>query len=166
MCSIKEKVMTNALLPLGLVLHISGITLMAGTFFAGFLTNLQLWKYLPYNKDQALSIARATNRFRMAQAIGGGLIVVGGLAMMTAVHGVFMYQTWFKVKLGILGLLILNMIVLQRPATKSLRQMLSDEYRQIDPAIIITTQRMFTIFNALQLTLFLAIFIISSYKFN
>ncbi|HEV2478379.1 MAG TPA: hypothetical protein VGS79_01895 [Puia sp.] len=158
--------MTNALLPLGLVLHISGITLMAGTFFAGFLTNRQLWKYLPYNKDQALSIARATSRFRITQAIGGGLILVGGIAMMMAVHGVFMHQSWFKVKLGLLGLLILNMIVVERPAAKRLKQMLSGENRQIDPATLTATQRTLGIFNALQLALFLAIFILSSYKFN
>jgi|SRR6185312_2554828 len=156
----------TTLLPLGLVLHISGITIMAGTFFAGFLTNYQLWKYLPYNKDQALPIVRATSRFRIAQAFGGVLIVVGGITMMMAVHGAFMHQTWFKVKLGILGLLILNMIVLERPAAKRLKQFLRSENAQPNPVTLVATRRRLTLFNALQLGLFLVIFIISSYKFN
>lgn len=156
----------TTLLPLGLVLHISGITLMAGTFFAGFLTNYQLWNYLPYDKDQALPIARATSRFRIAQAVGGGLIVAGGIAMMMAVHGVFMHQTWFKVKLVILGLLILNMIVVERPAAKRLKQFLFSGNVQPDAATLVSTRRRLILFNVLQLTLFLTIFIISSYKFN
>lgn len=156
----------TTLLPLGLVLHISGITLMAGTFFAGFLTNYQLWKYLPHNKDQALPIARATSRFRIAQAFGGVLIVVGGITMMMAVHGVFMHQTWFKVKLVMLGLLILNTIIVERPAARRLRRFLFSENVPPDSTALLSTQRRLGLFNMFQLILFLGIFIISSYKFN
>ncbi|HWB91302.1 MAG TPA: hypothetical protein VG605_05600 [Puia sp.] len=155
---------TISFLPLGLVLHISGITMMAGTIFAGFLTNLQLWKCLPDEKDRALTIFRVTSRFRVAQAVGGLLIIVGGVMMMLAVHGAFMHQTWFKIKLAILAFLILNMIVLERPAARQLKQML---YRdRLDAAVMVATMRRTMTFYLLQLGIFVLIFVISAYKFN
>lgn len=153
---------TFALLPFGLVLHISGIALMAGTFFAGFLTNGQLWKCLPDDKDQALTIVRATSRFRMAQAVGGGVIVLGGVIMMIAVHGAFMHQVWFKIKMGVLGLLIVNMIIVERPAARKLKKMLCGE----DVSAMVATRRRLTLFYLLQLGMFLFIFVVSAYKFN
>jgi hypothetical protein len=161
------KIMTSfSLLPLGLVLHISGIVMMVGTLFAGFLTNLQLWKCLPYDRERALTIVRATAPLRLAGVIGGVVIVVGGILMMTAVHGAFMHQVWFRVKMGILVLLILNMIVVERPAGRRLRQMLYDGQAPIDHAAMSETRTRIVLFYLLQLGFFLLIFVVSAYKFN
>lgn len=155
-----------SLLPLGLVLHISGITMMVGTLFAGFLTNQQLWKCLPYDRDRALTIVRATAPLRVAGAVGGIVIVVGGILMMTAVHGAFMHQTWFKVKMGILVLLILNMIVVERPAGKKLRRLLYGDVRPVDHLAMAAAKRGMLFFYLLQLGMFLLIFVVSAYKLN
>ena len=155
-----------SLLPLGLVLHISGIVMMVGTLFAGFLTNLQLWKCLPGDRDRALTIARATAPLRLAGVAGGIVIVLGGILMMTAVHGAFMHQVWFKIKMGILGLLIVNMIVVERPAGKKLRRLLHGDAGPVDHLVMAAAKRRLLLFYLLQLGLFLVIFVISAYKFN
>jgi hypothetical protein len=157
---------TFSLLPLGLVLHISGIVVMVGTLFAGFLTNQQLWKCLPYDRERALTIVRATARYRVAGFLGGLVIVVGGILMMTAVHGVFMHQVWFKVKMGILLLLIVNMLVLERPAGKRLRRMLYSDQEPVDYPALSAARRGLFLFYLLQLGLFVLIFVFSVYKFN
>jgi len=157
---------TFSLLPLGLVLHISGIAMMVGTFFAGFLTNQQLWKCLPYDRERALTIVRATARFRLVQAVGGGVILLGGILMMTAVHGAFMHQVWFRVKMGILLLLIVNMIVLERPAGKRLRRMLYNGQEPVDHPALSAARKGLLLFYVIQLGLFLLIFVFSAYKFN
>ncbi|MBS1606848.1 MAG: hypothetical protein JST42_29605 [Bacteroidetes bacterium] len=155
-----------SLLPLGLVLHISGIVVMVGSLFAGYLTNLQLWKCLPYDRDRALTIVRATAPLRMAGGVGGIVIVAGGILMMTAVHGAFMHQVWFKVKMGILAVLIVNMIVLERPAGRRLRRMLYDGQAPVDHMAMSATRARIRFFYLLQLGLFLLIFVVSAYKFN
>jgi hypothetical protein len=155
-----------SLLPLGLVLHISGIVMMVGTLFAGFLTNQQLWKYLPYDRERALTIVRATAPLRLAGVAGGIVIVVGGILMMTAVHGAFMHQVWFKVKMGVLVGLIVNMIVVERPAGKKLRRLLYGEAAAVDHLAMAGAKRRLLLFYLLQLGLFLVIFVLSAYKFN
>jgi hypothetical protein len=157
---------TFSFLPLGLVLHISGIAMMVGTIFAGFLTNQQLWKCLPYDRDRALTIVRATARYRVAGALGGLLIVLGGILMMVAVHGAFMHQIWFKVKMGILVLLIVNMVVVERPAGNRLRRMLYDDEGPVDVVAMAAARRGLLLFYLLQLVLFLLVFVVSAYKFN
>ena len=163
----KMKNMTSfSFLPLGLVLHLSGIVMMVGTLFAGFLTNQQLWKCLPHDRERALTIARATARFRLAGAVGGLVIVAGGVVMMIAVHGVFMHQVWFKIKMGMLGLLIVNMIVVERPAGKKLRRILHGGEGPVEHVGVVAAKRRLLAFYVVQLGLFLLIFVVSAYKFN
>jgi hypothetical protein len=126
---------TFSLLPLGLVLHISGIVVMVGTLFAGFLTNQQLWKCLPYDRERALTIVRATARYRVAGFLGGLVIVV-------------------------------NMLVLERPAGKRLRRMLYSDQEPVDYPALSAARRGLFLFYLLQLGLFVLIFVFSVYKFN
>jgi hypothetical protein len=157
--------MNTELLPLGLVLHLAGITMMVGTFLAGFFSSRILWNYLPNERDKALVVSRATSRFALLQMTGGLMIVAGGILMMTAVHGVFMQQLWFKVKMGLLGLLILNAVVTARPAARNLRRLLAGRGELTNDRISAMIQRL-RIFYWLQLGLFLTIIVLSAFKFN
>lgn len=158
--------MTAQLLPLGLVLHLTGITMMVGSFLAGTFSSRQIWNYLPDERDKALIVSRATSRYAFLQMAGGVLILIGGILMMTAVHGVFMHQAWFQVKMALLGLLILNAAITARPAAKRLRRMLAGQEEVTNPFAMAMIQRRLMIFYVLQLGLFLAIIVLSAYKLN
>jgi len=154
------------LLPLGLALHLAGITMMVGTFLAGYFNNRQLWSFLPQERDKALIVSKATARYSLWQMTGGVMILLGGILMMVAVHGVFMRQVWFQVKMGLLVLLILNAVVTARPAAKKLRRLLAGKEEGMDSLILAMTRRRLMVFYGLQLGLFLAIFVLSAFKFN
>lgn len=113
-----------------------------------------------------MTIHRATAHLQMTGAVGGLVILVGGVLMMTAVHGAFMHQVWFKVKMGVLVLLIVNMIVLGRPAGRRLLRMLYDSQGPVDHLTMSAARKRILLFYLLQLGLFLLIFVVSAYKFN
>jgi hypothetical protein len=98
----------NTLLNTGLALHISGISLMVGMTIANFVTYRQLLQLLAQGKDKVLSLTATGALFSKLQILGGVLIILGGILMMIAFHGLIMRQIWFKVKLLLLLLLIVN----------------------------------------------------------
>jgi len=157
---------TVQLLPFGLALHLAGITMMVGTFLAGYLNSRQLWRFLPHEREKALIVSKATSRYALFQMAGGALILLGGIGMMIAVHGVFMRQGWFQVKMVLLALLIVNAAVIARPAAKKLRRMLAGQEDGMDVLVLTTTRRRLMVFYGLQLGLFLTIFVLSAFKFN
>lgn len=116
-----------SLFNLGLVCHITGIAMMVGGVLANFVAMAQLWKFLPAEKGKAQVIAKAIARFPIVQGLGGFLIISGGVMMMIFFHGLPMHQAWFKVKLILLLLLILNAIVTAWPANVLLKQLLYGE---------------------------------------
>jgi len=92
--------------------------------------------------------------------------------MMTALHGVVMYQSWFKIKLILLGLIILNALFVLMPAAKKLRRLLAGVLPQIDVPSNSTVlsgdlkpiRSRLLLFYVLQLSFFLLIFILSAFQ--
>ncbi|MHA4811463.1 hypothetical protein ACX0G9_25405 [Flavitalea flava] len=159
---------TFTLLKIGLIVHLIGITTMVGLTVANFLALQQLWKYLLHEQDKAMLILKAISRFPVFQMIGGMFVVLGGITMMLALHGVFMHQTWFKVKMVLLVLIILNAIFMARPAGKKLGVLLTVNSTIADttePGIVAVKKRL-TFFHLLQLLLFFIIFILSVFQFT
>ena len=155
-------------LKLGLVLHITGIVTMAGIFLASFIAYQQFWKLLVTEKEKALIVFKVISRFQVIQIIGGALILTGGITMMLALHGVLMSAFWFKIKMGMLLLLILNAVFVARPAGLKLKQLLAPEQADefaVSLKVNPVKQRV-TLFYSLQFLFFLIIFILSSFQFN
>jgi hypothetical protein len=129
-------------------------------------------KIFPADKEMALKITRATRGFQAFQMLGGFLIVIGGIIMMVGYQGVIMHMVWFKIKMVVLLMIILNAIILGRPATKKLLFILRDPRTepiasQSSPsAELFSIRRKIVLFYVLQLVFFLFIFILSSFKFN
>ena len=159
---------TYYLVKFGLVLHLMGITMMVGTTVASFAVHRQLWKYLYKEKDKALLIVQAAKRFPLLQVIGGLLIIAGGATMMSAFHGVVVEQLWFKIKLALLLLIILNPVIVLRPAAKKLREFFMDTQtlEMTNPREVKIIKQRMNFFHSLQLLFFLVIFILSAFRFG
>jgi len=161
-----------ATLKLGLVLHLTGIVLMVGMTVAAFVLQWQFWTIIPHGEERARPLFRAGKRVNILQGVGGLLILTGGVIMMMALHGVVMYQFWFRVKLVLLGLIILNALVVLMPAGKRLRRLVAG----MTPGYVVTTAGMglsgdlaaiksrMRLFYILQLSFFLLIFILSAFQ--
>jgi hypothetical protein len=162
------------LLRSGLVLHITGIALMVGGAVASFMLQRQLWKILLTDREKAMLIAQAASRLKILQESGAALVLTGGIMMMVALHGVVMQSFWFRTKLVLLGLIILNEVINAKPALKKLRVLLvpagpgSDSglmHRTIaeDNSLYAIRERM-RVFYILQFLFFLMIFILSVFQ--
>jgi len=155
------------LIKTGLLLHIVGITLMAGLTVAAAVAYHRSWKLLSVKPEIAIQILHSTSRYGMLQMIGGISILAGGIAMMTGYRGAPMHQTWFQAKLVLLTLIILNFIFMGRPAMQRLKKVLV-AYRSgemPENAFVVDANRRLRWFSGLQLMLFLCIFVLSSFRF-
>ena len=150
-----------------LVLHIVGITMMAGTSFIDYITFRFFYK--TYATDTAKGLVLESYLYNLQRFLGIGmlLILASGITMMVKLHNVWGAQLWFRIKMGLLLLVIINGLGLRRMLGLRLRKTLSNG----TAAIVMgekwnTIKRNFTMVQFIQILLFITIFILSVFKFN
>lgn len=149
-----------------LVLHVIGITVMAGTSFIDFLTFRALRKALEIDMVTSRVIAGNLHKLQRYMGIGMLLILVSGIGMMAELHEVWGAQIWFQIKMGILLIIILNGLGLRRVLGAKLKRALADPSPAGAKGNIRAISNSFTIVQTLQLLLFIIIYILSIFKFN
>ncbi|HEY0678590.1 MAG TPA: hypothetical protein VGD17_09900 [Chitinophagaceae bacterium] len=154
------------LLRSGLLLHLVGITLLAGTMVASFATYRHIWQFAYNDNSRALLLVKSVRRLRLLQIIGSILILAGGMMMLAVYKHQITQQTWFKIKMVILILIILNPFILARPAAKKLAKALNENEELPGATIINGLRRKLNLYHIFQLLLFLIIFILSAYRIN
>jgi len=151
-----------------LVVHITGIVMMAGLTLADFSAYSQLKRFIPHERERAIHLYRAARYFPLLMGIGGVLIVLSGITMMIAVKGVFMGQLWFRIKLTVLALIIINFLLTGRSSQIQLRKWLAvpaETAIAAGPDIPAIKKRL-ALFYSIQLAFFGLIFILSVFRFN
>src|SRR5882724_6056166 len=142
--------------------HITGLTIMAGTTFSGYIVSRQFWKQLQTDKAKGIAINTAVAKLPILFGIGFLLLVVSGVTMMAITHGAFGEQLWFRVKFGLILFIVINGLVFGRRQGIQLRRYLSegadDEQKRL------TLKRNFNLFYLLQLAAFLLIYVLSVFK--
>src|SRR5262249_11320267 len=106
---------TQTLLHVSLVLHITGFTAMAGIILADFAINRQLDRWLLTDKARAAGVLDSVAAFPRLIGIGAGVLVITGVAMVTAYKGVVAGMLWFKIKMILVVLVaLIGALVLRR----------------------------------------------------
>jgi uncharacterized membrane protein len=119
------------------------------------------------NKYEALLMRELTRVFPIVARIGGALLVLSGIAMMTVMHGAYGTQIWMRVKIGLVVLIIVNMLVFGRRNATRLFKLVNDERNGTDRTIELERVKSTTrLFHFTQLLFFLVIFTLSVFKFN
>lgn len=152
-----------ALLQILLVLHIVGFTIMAGTVLADFSINRRSNKYLLSDKLKALSILEATALFPALIGIGVGLIISTGIGMVIILKGAVTGMLWFKVKMILVLLVIVNGAGPLRRNAVNMRLLLSGNTGDNNGHILSLKSRM-TVFHSVQLIFFIIIFVLSIFR--
>jgi len=152
-----------ALLQILLVLHIVGFTIMAGTVLADFSINRRSNKYLLSDKLKALSILEATALFPALIGIGVGLIISTGIGMVIILKGAVTGMLWFKVKMILVLLVIVNGAGPLRRNAVNMRLLLSGNTGDNNGRILSLKSRM-TVFHSVQLIFFIIIFVLSIFR--
>ncbi|CAL1517463.1 hypothetical protein [Chitinophaga sp. MM2321] len=151
---------------IALVGHIVGITMMAGTTFVDFIAFKQSGKVFASDKTKSPAMEDMLSGLQKIIGIGMLLILISGILMMVYMHQVWGEQTWFRVKMGILLLIIINGIIRRRMGT-GWKKLLAGT--PSDPGFDTKLSRMksnITTVQVLQLLFFLVIFTLSVFKFN
>jgi len=159
--------MSFAIYHLALVVHIIGITIMAGTTFFDFITFRVFVKSFGADKTKCLIVADYL--YRLQRFMGAGMLVIllSGVAMMVKLHEVWGAQIWFRIKMGILLLIIVNGLAIRRRLGVRLKKMLTE-----DPSLNAESEKMraiktrLTTVQVIQMLLFVIIYTLSVYKFN
>ena len=145
-----------------LVLHITGFTLMAGTIAADFAINRRLGKYLLTDKSKAMSMLEGAAGFPALIGLGGLLLLTTGIGMVILFKGAVARMLWFRIKMILVVLVILNgSLVLRRQAGR-LKVLLADNGANNQ---ILSLSRTMSVFHVIELLLFLIIFFLSVFQF-
>jgi hypothetical protein len=151
------------LLNVYLLLHITGFTIMAGAVLADFTLSARLNRYLSTDKGRALILLEASAG--LAQLIGAGalLLILTGTGMVIELKSAVTQALWFRIKMPLVLLVVLNGTVIARPATLRLKKLLLDETPPTAGIGHIRNRR--RAIYVFQLLLFIAIFVLSIFKF-
>ena len=161
----KDTMHASYFYPAILTLHLTGLTIMAGTTLIEFVGYRFYWKIFERDTGKGDGVLQLLSKLARPIGIGAGLLIVTGIGMMALTHGAFGEHTWFRIKFGLVIVLIANSLFFGRRQGKALIKTTNanDAYTS---GKIRSIRSNLAIFHALQLSLFFAIILLSVFKFN
>ena len=152
---------------IALVVHITGLAMMAGTTLSDYVITKQFWKQYAIDKSRGLAINGAMSKFPMFFGLGIILLILSGVTMMGLTHGLFGEQIWFRIKFGLVIIIILNGVAVGRRLTMKLSKFLSEEKPGENIAEqLLKVKTNMNRFHISQIVLFIIVFVLSVFKFN
>lgn len=148
-----------------LCLHVMGLVLMAGTTFVDYIAFSNIWNLLDHGKEKPDSLLQVTARFSRLIGIGAAILILTGLGMMALTKGVFGEQLWFRIKFGLVIILVANGVIVGRRHGLKFRKLLTDNGFELGPQIMQSRSKL-NRFYIIQLAIFITIIILSVFKFN
>lgn len=150
-----------------LVLHIIGLTMMAGATLTDYVVFRQFWKYFSIDRQKALTIREAISKISVVIRIGAALLILSGITMMALTKGVFGEQIWFRIKFALVLVVIANGLLVGRRQGIRLSSLLSAGTAGSDAVVKLAgIKNNLNLFHLLQLACFTTIFVLSVFRFN
>lgn len=149
-----------------LVLHLTGVALLAGAAILDYVFVRRMFVTRYSDQHSKSSDLQFIHRLGPFLAIGGLLMILSGLTMIFTSGGVWEKQLWFKVKMGLVLLVLLNAIVLRHKALGSIKPVQLQTNAGIGDSQWSGNKLTLTISQTVQLILLLTIFVLSVFKFN
>ena len=110
---------TSHLFPACLMLHLMALSVFTGTTLVDYLAHLSLCRSFGQNENTKPLLNLMAKLPRIG-GIGAAILILSGFSMMALTHGVFGEQLWFKIKFGLVILIILNStVIIRRQSGKS-----------------------------------------------
>jgi hypothetical protein len=157
--------MNQLVYDLAKVLHIAGIVAAAGISLIDFILFRQFWTIYERHTGEGIVIERVLLRLQRVMAIGMMLIIVSGVMMMFYLHAVWGQQLWFRIKMGLLLLVIVNGLAFRRRLGNRIHARVTAEANGLwvhEGSL----RANITAVQGVQLLLFMIIFTLSIFKFS
>ena len=138
--------------------------MIAGTTFSNYFISKQFWNYVETDRQKSIIINSTTLLFGKLTGIGDAVTIISGFAMVAVLHGVIASQLWFKIKMILVLLIILNASFVARKQNKKLLQLLSANNTTTN--VFDAVKLKMNIYYAVQFLLLIIIFALSVFKFN
>lgn len=152
---------------MALVMHIVGITVMAGATLIEYVTFRQFWKIVAIDKSRGAVVWETISNYQKMMGIGMLIIILGGVGMMYYLHEAWGAQLWFRIKFGLVILVIINGLGIRRILGSRLNKLIVNMEAAFQATQSTLRIRSYIqIVHLIQLLLFLAIYILSIYKFT
>jgi hypothetical protein len=136
-----------------MALHIIGIIIMAGTTMIDYLTFNTFWKLADHGDARSLGLIPLMARYGAFIRIGAVALILTGITLLFLQKTDWFQHFWFKVKLGLFFLLLLNGIFIGNTQGHKFRETVSAHASDF---VGHTTQirKKMNLFYPVQLTLF------------
>lgn len=157
----------EVLLHAGLALHLIGLASATGTTIASYIISLQFRIQYAQDKQKGFAIIQATSKLPMVAGMGMLLLILSGVMMMAATNGFYGEQLWFRIKMILVVLVIGSSIFLTRRLGKRLAEWVPDDMIHGNRAGQIENLAARVAYTQLfLLSLFIVIFVLSTFRFN
>lgn len=138
----------------------------AGTTLMDFLLIKQFWNQLAIDRQKGLAIQETISRVQRITGLGMLLLILSGITMMVMTRGVFGEQMWFRIKFGLVIVIIISQLAIRRRQGRILAKRLDEPREQLPVEALPKIRRNINGFHFFQLALFVVIFTLSVFKFN
>ena len=142
----------HLLLRILLAIHLSGLVIMAGTTVVDYFTFKTFCRMSDAGDSQAQGLLPIMSRYGELVRTGAVILIFTGFGLLVLAKGVWWEQLWFKIKMGLVVLLIVNGMFVGNTLGLKFRKMAMDS-----TDIRISLNR----FYLAQLTIFLLIILVS-----
>lgn len=153
------------LIQICIVMHLAGLTFMAGTNIVEYVAFRSIFKTYQVDKNAAIHQIGMLSKLSVLLIIGGILLVLSGTGFLLITHNAFGSQLWFKIKIILVLGAVLNGFLMGRKSEIRLKQslMTGDSPHAQETADAI---RGMIRFYSIQLCLFFIVVLIAVFKFN
>jgi len=137
---------------------------MAGTVIADYSIQRRMNKYLLSEKLKSITMLESAAGFPLLIGIGALLLISTGVGMVFIFKGVIASMLWFRIKMILVLMVLVNGgVILRRNAIK-LKDLLLTNSAGNDGAIMALKGRI-SFFHSMEIILFIIIFVLSIFKF-
>ena len=144
-----------------LVLHLTGLALMAGTTVVEYIAFKTFAKLFDTERERSRSLLFLMKKLSVLLGIGAALLIISGSGLLIITSGVFVHQVWFEIKLLLVLALILNGFLVGGRQEVKLKNSMDTDAMQSKKAI-----RKIKMFYLVQMSLFFTIIFLSVFKFS
>lgn len=140
---------------------------MAGTTFIDYVAFKAFGKVFQVNNNKALVLGSYLYKLQQFLGIGMLIILISGVMMMVQLHEIWGAQLWFRIKMGILLLIIINGLGLRRMVGAKLNMVLAEDLSGSSvEGKWNAVKRKFNMVEYIQMLMFIIIYVLSVFKFN
>lgn len=156
---------THLLLRILLAFHLTGLTIMAGTTIIDFFTFKTFCRLIDHNDNKALHLIPLMSGYGSFVRAGAAILILTGAGMFLMMKGIWWEQLWFKIKIVLVLLLVLNGILVGNKQGTRLRNMAYEGFPDLIQRTVHIRANLDR-FYVTQLALFFIIILVSAVKFE